>query len=226
MKQSLCHVVPKVGRGSWWSTNPGEPWQGNRLFRWITSTWTRTNITVHVFAKKGNACRTTGRGSIPPPSSGWGRGEEASRQALQGKSYRQRVAPQPVILDRLKRGLLPKWATNLISHSHLIIPVHPNVATSVAFWVWRASKITLSCWQLKNRCSLELSNPLCLFSSHSAALPLEDVTLVCPTLTLKTVLRQIPLIFSRLVAWLWMAMWACQVVECPFFLSINPRWKP
>ena len=43
--------------------------------------------------------------------------------ALQSKNHRQIVAPQPIIVDRLKRGLLPKWASNLISDSHLIIPV-------------------------------------------------------------------------------------------------------
>lgn len=35
-----------------------------------------------------------------------------------------RLVLHPVIVDGLKRGLLPEWVSNQINDSHLIIPVH------------------------------------------------------------------------------------------------------
>lgn len=87
---------------------------------------------------RGNLCgasphqqetRLQGYQALPQPlqHSEWGRGEEATRWALQRKSHRQIVAQQPVIVEGLERGFLPKWATNLISDSNLTIPVHSSL---------------------------------------------------------------------------------------------------
>lgn len=51
-------------------------------------------------------------------------GGEGMRRFLDGKSHKQIVASHPVIVDGLKRGLVPEWATNLINDSHRITPVH------------------------------------------------------------------------------------------------------
>lgn len=78
--------------------------------------------TVHVVAEEGHASKATRLGSFLLQSNGRGRGEEIPRWAFHGK--RKTVAPQPVIVDRQERGLLPKWATNLIRDSHFVISVH------------------------------------------------------------------------------------------------------